>query len=137
MFQVVGLVVIAIGFLLVAFAMKPSPEREDIRRTKGVIDRVIYSDEGNVMYYVRFVENEQKIMAQTVSYSYSTKSLNPDEEVEIGYYYTKKGRPRAIIFDDRITRCSEESLIWIKIFNIIGAAFLLLAFYVAVKNFLL
>ena len=45
--------------------------------TTGVIDQTIYSDTGNVMYIVNVELSDNIVKAQSINYSYKTKSL-PD-----------------------------------------------------------
>ena len=98
--------------------------RKGYKRTNALIDRVIYSDSGNVKYYVSYEKDGEKILAQTDHYSASTKSLKPGDTVEIGCYYTKDGTPRAVIFDNRIIPVYAELRKTYVITGAIGACFL-------------
>lgn len=123
---------IAIIFLVIAYWIKMAHKRESIRRGKyeqtyATIDRVIFSDTGNAMYYVLFMKNGNRILAQTDYYSSSTKSLNPGDEVKIGYYFTPRGTPRAIIYDDRVIPVSNFVPSFYKFFAAVGILLLLVA----------
>lgn len=104
----------------------------------GTIKSAIFNDTGNVWYYVSFSENGNKITAKTDTYTSETKSLNPGDEVEIGYYFTKRGNhPRAVIFDKRVIPCSTSVPGFGKFLNIVGILFLIIALFMFIKiNFI-
>ena len=66
-------------------------EKQKYKKTLGTIKRTNFTDTGNVWYYVSFLQNENEITAKTNRYTSETKSLHPGDEVEIGYYFTKRG----------------------------------------------
>lgn len=72
---------------------KDDLNKSNIHRTKAVIDRTIISDRENAMYYVSFSIYNNYVVGQTDYYSSKTKSLNPRDTVEIGYYFIKKMYP--------------------------------------------
>ncbi len=128
--------VIAIALLVIASIMKAVLQsdlshKSNYKQTFAIIDRVIFSDTGNAKYYVAFTENGNKITAQTDHYSSETKSLNPGDEVKIGYYFTKNGIPRAVILDERVVPVSNAVFGYCKFIAVIG----LLLIFVAVVMF--
>lgn len=101
----------SIIFFVIAFMgkrnlKKSECEERDYQCTIATIDRVIFSDTGNVKYYVVFEENGHTIMAQTEHYSSKTPSLHPHEKVKIKCFFTKNKVPRAIIIDERVKSVS-------------------------------
>ena len=89
---------------------KGEEQKASCIRTNGVIDRVIFSDTGNVKYYVRFTDAAgERHLAQTDHYTSDTKSLNPGDEVAVGYHFTPHGVSRAVIFDERVISCADTA----------------------------
>ena len=123
------ILVIGVIFIMAAICIRngfvhEKERRKGYKRTNALVNRVIYSDSGNVKYYVSYEKDEKKILAQTDHYSSSTKNLNPGDAVEIGYYYTKSGNPRAVIFDNRIIPVYAELRKTYVIAGVIGICFL-------------
>lgn len=109
-------------------------EKQKYKKTLGTIKRTNFTDTGNVWYYVSFLQNENEITAKTNRYTSETKSLNPGDEVEIGYYFTKRGnQPRAVIFDKRVTPCSTSVPVYCKFFNVVGMLFMIIALCMFIK----
>ncbi len=130
--KIVIIFVIAIIFLVIAFRIKASYKNEclqveNYKQTYATIDRVIFSDTGNAMYYVCFMENGNKITAQTDYYTSKTKSLNPGDEVKIGYFFNKGGIPLAVIFDERVITVSNYVPRFYIFMTIVGILLLLIA----------
>lgn len=88
---------------------------------------IFFSDTGNAKYYFSFKEKGNVILAEPDHYSSETKSLNPGDEVNIGYYFTQKGMPRAVIFDDRLVPVSNSVPWFNKFLTIVGILLLLVA----------
>lgn len=113
-------------------------EKEKYKKTFGTIKSAIFTDIGNVWYYVSFMESGSEITAKTDCYTSDTKSLNPGDEVKIGYYFTKRGnQPRAVIFDERVIPCSTAVPRFCKFLNIVGLLLLIIALLMFIKiNFI-
>lgn len=130
--------VIAIVLLVVAFRMKAAlqsnnSQTDNYKQTFATIDRVIFSDTGNAKYYVTFMENGNKITTQTDHYSSKTKSLNPGDEVKIGYFFAKNGTPRAVILDESVVPVSNAVPGYYKFVAVIGLLLILVAAAMFVK----
>lgn len=130
--KIIIVFVIAIVLLVIAFRIKSaiqndSSQMDNYKQTLATVDRVIFSDTGNAKYYVTFTENGKRVTAQTDHYSSKTKSLNPGDEVKIGYFYAKNGAPRAVIFDKRLIPLTNSALSLYKFLTIIGILLLLIA----------
>ena len=54
-------------------------------------------------------------------------SLNPGDEVKIGYFFAKNGAPRAVILDERIIPVSDSVPGYYKFVASIGILLLLVA----------
>lgn len=132
------LFVISIIFLVIAYGFKRAhkTDREQIdsyKQTHATIERAIFSDTGNVKYYVSFFEDGNKITAQTDHYTSETKSLNPGDEVKIGYFFTKNGAPRAVILDEHVIPVSNSAPAFYKGCFVIGTVLLLVAVILLVR----
>lgn len=142
MIKYVMVFVISIFFLAISFIIKLSYKKEKLqienyKRTSATIDRVIWSDTGNAKYYVSFLDNGNSITAQTDYYSSETKSLNPGDEVKIGYFFIKDKIPRAVIFDERVIPVSNSVPRFYKLLTIIGILLFLTALFMLIKiNFI-
>lgn len=139
MVEAFQIIIIAMIFILSAVLIKRSyiKEKKEIKnykRTRAKIERTIYSDTGNAKYDVSFVADGKALTAQTHHYSFKTKSLNPGEEVEIGYFFTKRGVPRAVIFDERVVPVSSSLPSAYKLFFIIGIVLLIVGCIVLLQN---
>lgn len=128
------IMIFAIAFVFILLAVLTGTESkeakalaENAKRTVATVDRVIYSDTGNVKYYVTFSENGHKVTAQTSHYSSKTKSLNAGDQVEIGYFYIGEKTARAFIIDDRVAPVSDSVPTYCKVFAGIGTLLLLVA----------
>lgn len=135
------ILVIAIVLLVVSFKMKTalqdeSSQMDNYKQTFAIIDKVIFSDTGNAKYYVTFIENGNKITAQTDHYSSETKTLNPGDEVKIGYFFTKNGAPRAVILDEHLTLVSNGVPGFYKFIAIVGLLLLIAAVIMLAKAIL-
>lgn len=138
MVKLIIILVIAVALLVVAFRMKTalqndSSKMDNYKQTFATIERVIFSDTGNAKYYVTFSENGNKITAQTDHYSSNTKSLNPGDEVKIGYFFAKNGAPRAVILDERLIPVSNSVPGYYKFIAVIGILLLLVAVAMYIK----
>lgn len=130
--KIIILTGLALLMFLFSWRMKISYSKSEetkrtAKRTTAKIDRVIFSDTGNVKYYVYFYENEKKILAQTEHYTSDNKSLNSGDQVEISYYYTKEGKPRAVICFPQMIPCADSTVNFYKGIAIIGGVLLLVA----------
>ena len=114
MAKIALLFIIGAVFLIIALLGAVRSEPKDYTRTEAVIERAIFSDTGNVKYYVSFVNNGVEILAQTDHYSSETKSLNPGDKVEIGYYLTKNCKFRAVVLDDCLEPVSSRVGLFFK-----------------------
>lgn len=108
----IGGVIFLIGIWGRRSLKKREEQNTSCIRTEGVIDRAIFSDGGNVKYYVRFTDDAgERHLAQTDHYSSDTKSLNPGDRITIGYHFTPHGVSRAVIFDDRVVSCADTAAV--------------------------
>lgn len=130
--------VIAIVFLVIAFMTRAAFRNEilqmgNYKRTQAIIDRVVFSDTGNAKYYVSFEEDGNVILAETNHYSSEIKSLNPGDEVKIGYYFIKRGTPRAVIYDERLIPVSNSVPWFYRFMTIVGILLLFAAAAMSVR----
>lgn len=131
--------ILALVFLVIAFVMKKgydddNAKKEGYKQTYATVEKTLFSDTGNAWYYVSFMEDDKKIVAQTDHYSSETKSLNPGDQVTIGYYYVNENTARAVILDDRVIPVSNSTPKFYKVTAIIGAALFLVAVVMFVKG---
>jgi len=112
---------------------KIEAERE-MFETVGVINQVIYSEGGNARYDVVFFQGKSRVVAQSIYYSSCTPTLNIGEQVEIAYYYTKKGRVYAMILNQNLVPCDVVAKPFRRCLTAMGIVFLVLAGYLFIKN---
>lgn len=136
MVKIIMIFVISIIFFVIAAVAKPSVKTYEEKSAVATIKNKIYSESANVKYYVEFFENGKKVTAQTGYYSSSAKSLDPDEKVEIRYYYTEKNIPVVRIHDERVIPCAEVASNFYKYVNAIGVVLLIVAVISLVKKLL-
>ena len=77
-------------------------------RTTGVIEKTIYSDTGNVMYYVNTDVNGETIRVQSPYYSSKTKSLPEGKDVVVDYIVLSKGVSSVEILNEDIILCKDD-----------------------------
>ena len=77
-------------------------------RTNGIIDKVIYGETGNVMYYVNTDVNGETIRVQSPYYSSKTKSLPEGKDVVVDYIVSSKGVSSVEIINEDIILCRDD-----------------------------
>lgn len=87
-----------------------SKKKDNVKKykTKAIIDKVIYSDTGNVRYYIKFNKDNREIKGQTIYYSKTDRKYNEGDNAEIYYHYTKNNKIMAEIIDDDLVPCSNS-----------------------------
>lgn len=104
--KIIAILILAVVFIILAWIIgQTDDDKYDMIEASATIDRVVYSDTGNAMYYVTFLENGKTITGQSIYYSSSTKALNGGDDVAINYFYTKGGNVRVIILDNTLKPC--------------------------------
>lgn len=124
--------VVAVALLIISFIIKTAHRNENLeianyKQTYATIERTVFSDTGNAMYYVSFMESGNKIVAQTDYYSSDARSLNPGDEVKIGYFFTKRGTPSAVILDERVVAVANSVPGFYKFLTVTGILLLLVS----------
>ena len=127
--------VISIVFLLIAKIAYPSKNTQEMIQAEGVIERVTYSETGNVMYYVSFWDGEKQVTAQSIYYTAVSPELAKGATIPISYFYSA-GKPWVHINDDRLTACTESTKGYSIFFFVCGIALLLLSIYLFIKSLL-
>lgn len=118
---IILLLVLAIVLWIVGNSMtKPDSNKKETYPATGTIQKVIYTDSGNAYYYVVFNANGKTHTGQSITYSSKTKTLNDGDVVKIQYYFTKSGRARVIIDDNRLIPCEASLGSYGKAFKIIS-----------------
>lgn len=77
-------------------------------RTKGIIDKVIYGETGNAMYYVNTNINGENIIVKSPYYSSKTKSLPKGKCVIVDYIVSAKGVASVEIINEDIILCQDD-----------------------------
>lgn len=127
------LLVLAIVLWIAGNSMtKPNSNEKDTYPATGTIQKVIYTDSGNAYYYVVFNANGTTYTGQSITYSSKTKTLNDGDVVQIQYYFTKSGRARVIIDDNRLIPCEASLGSYGKVFKIASVVLLVVAILVLV-----
>ena len=135
--------IISLIFFFISSRVKKSLKAEEIQTPKykttlGTIKKAIFTDTGNVWYYVSFLQDGNEITAKTDTYTSESKSLNPGDEVEIGDFCTKKrNQALAVILDKRVIPCSTSVPGFCKFLNIVGILLMIIALFMFIKiNFI-
>lgn len=105
-------------------------------RTNGIIDKVIYGETGNVMYYVNTDVNGETIRVQSLYYSSKTKSLPEGKEVVVDYMVSPKGNRLVEILDENIVPCRDDLSGELKTLALFGIIVVIIICVFIVKNFI-
>lgn len=69
----------------------------------GTITKVIYSDVGNVRYYINIdVGNGQFLESQSIYYSKTNRKYHVDDTVSVNYYFIKNNKVRCEVNDSEL-----------------------------------
>ena len=132
MVKTIMIFIISFIFLMISIMVKLAYKNENFKRanykhTLAIIERSCFSEEGKLYYYVSFFDNGNKFVAQTDRYTFTTKTLESGDEVDIGYYFTKRGTPRAVILDTHFVPCSNSVPGFYRLFAFIGIVLFFIA----------
>lgn len=101
MSAVIVLILSVLTFLFALWLGEDSDKKFEKKETTGVIEKAIY-EASSSWFYVSFFVDGEKITAQSNSYTQKNGSLYKGDAVLIKYYFTKGGKPRVDIIDDRL-----------------------------------
>lgn len=104
-------------------------------RTNGIIDKVIYGETGNVMYYVNTDVNGETIRVQSSYYSSKTKSLPEGKEVLVDYIVSSKGVESVEIINEDIILCKDDLGGELRVLVGFGIIVLLVVIILIIKKF--
>lgn len=124
--MVVGLICAVIAVIILT--SKPP----QTRKTFGIIEKVIELESGGTRYMVRVEIDGRSVLAETDISSWKVKAFKVGDTVPVGFFYTKGGKPRALLDDERMKKsktlpvaifiCSALILIVIAVLKITGMA---------------
>ena len=104
-------------------------------RTAGVIDKVIYGETGNVMYYVNTEVNGEIISVKSPYYSSKTKSLPEGKGVVVDYIVSSKGVSSVEIINEDIILCEDDMGGELRILAGFAITVVLVILFFVIKNF--
>lgn len=134
--EFITLAIFALIFAALAFLCKDAGNRkQDLKYASGIIERISHVD-GEINYYVTFIENGKTLIGESIIYPPSTKRLSVGDIVEINYYETKARWPRVIILDDDLKPCENSLKLLPKVFKWISLGFFVVAVMFFVKSLL-
>lgn len=107
MIFILGIIASVIFLWLFVNASKKDDNVEKYK-TKAIIDKIIYSDSGNVRYYIKFNKDSEEMRGQTIYYSKTNRKYNEGDSVEIYYHYTKNNKIMAEVIDNDLVPCSNS-----------------------------
>lgn len=117
----------ALIFASLSFLFKDAGTRkQDLKYATGIIERISHVD-GEIHYYITFVENGKTLIGKSITYPPSTKRLRVGDIVEINYFETKARWPCVIILDDDLKPCENSLKLLPKVFKWISLGFFVLA----------
>ncbi len=131
------IILICVGLVLVALSFLIGRKTDDppMQNAVATIDNVIFSDTGNVKFYVSFYENGELKTGQSVYYSDTQGRYHEGDSVNIRYYLTKGGFYRVQIQDPDLVLCSESSPAFKKVLLFIGIGLSVLGAVLMIKSF--
>ena len=101
---IVGLILACVSMLTKTNSHAPQFEGKSIAQ----ITNLIYSDSGNIKYYLSYQVNGKPVEAQSPYYVNSGRKYHIGDTVTVNYYFTEAGKPRAMIDDEELVTCAEK-----------------------------
>lgn len=131
-FLILGLILLLISFLT------REKEPSDIVKSQaiGTIEKVIYSDSGNVRYYIRFTDGSSEVQGQSIHYSVANRKYHEGDTVNISYYYAKNGNAIVEVNDSDLVPCSNSLSKFSKVSLILGIVLIVVFVVFLVKSLL-
>ncbi len=130
---ILGIIAIVISFL----TKNPAETPKETIHANGVVKKVIYSDTGNVRYYVNINTSEGNLLeAQSIYYSKTDRKYHVDDPIPVNYYFTDKGKVRCEVDDPDLIPCKTSFASLSRVMMIAGVALILLFIVFFAKSFL-
>ncbi len=99
---VLGIVAVVISFVIKNFAKSSIATVP----ANGIVKKVIYSDAGNVRYYIDIYTDEGTVLkAQSIYYSKTAGKYHVDDSISVDYYLTRNGKVRCYVNDLELIPC--------------------------------
>lgn len=121
-FLILGIIAICISVL----SDKANKMQYETIKASGIITMIIYSDNGNVMYYVDILTEDGILKGETVYYSNTHRKYHEGDTVPLEYYYTKSNKLQATVDDPELVPCNAVFHRMSKIMFAVGIAFIVL-----------
>lgn len=131
-FLILGLIL-----LLISFLTRESDTSNIInQKAVGTIEKIIYSDSGNVRYYVKFSANGLDIQGQSIHYYSTNRKYHEGDTVNISYHYSKNGKAIVEVEDDELIPCKNSLSKFSKGSLVIGIILIVVFVILFVKTLL-
>lgn len=131
-FLILGIISICISF---ASKNANNTQHSTIKAT-GIITRVIYSDTGNVRYYVDVPTEGDTLKGKTIYYKKTDRKYHEGDSVLLEYHYTKNNQIQAVVDDPDLIPCNSSFQPMSKIMLVVGVVFVILFAVFFIKSFI-
>lgn len=136
--QYIILLILGIIAIVISFATKNSNNTSpEMIQAYGTITKVIYSDAGNVRYYINIdAGNGQVLESQSIYYTKTNRKYHVDDTVPVNYYYTKDNKIRCEVNDSELVKVKDSFATVSKVTLIAGIIFIALFLILTIKSFI-
>lgn len=136
--QYIILLILGIIAIVISFATKNSNNTTpQMTQGYGTITKVIYSDTGNVRYYINIdAGNGEVLESQSIYYSKTNRKYHVDDTVPVNYYYTKNNKVRCEVNDIELIPVNESFNLVSKVTLIAGIVLIALFVVLTIKSFI-
>lgn len=136
--QYIILLIFGIIAIVISFATKNSNSTSpEMFQAYGIITKVIYSDAGNVRYYINIdAGNGQIIESQSIYYAKTNRKYHVDDTVPVNYYYTKNNKVRCEVNDPELVKVKDSFVTVSKVTLLVGIIFIALFLILTIKSFI-
>lgn len=136
--QYLILLVLGIIAIVISFATKNSDSTApQMVQGYGTITKVIYSDTGNVRYYINIdTGNGQVLESQSIYYSKTNRKYHIDDTVPVNYYFIKNNKVRCEVNDSELVPVKDSFATVSKVTLFAGIILIALFLIFTIKSFI-
>ena len=133
------IILLILGIISIVISLitrKTDVQTIQMKSAFGTITNIIYSDAGNVRYYINIkTDDGQLLEAQSIYYSKTNRKYHEEDIVPVNYYITKNNDVRCEVNDQELVPCKDSFKSVSKITLIVGIVLIALFVVFVVKNF--
>ena len=136
--QYLILLILGVSSVLLSVAFgKAANTQHQTEHAMGMITRVIYSDSGNVRYYVGIdLGNGSIVEAKSIHYSVTNRKYSENDPVAVKYYYTDDGSVMCELDDAELVPCKNVFEKMTGATLVVGIVLIVLFVIFTVKSFI-